>query len=173
LHKSQLWDKSGVWEGAESFSAEGWVARDRSQIYVAVKVTDKSVAPTPAGASSPVGDAVTLYLDGRPKALLGRRDYAGGAGFTTITPGDPARIFPPREKSRALGGVRAASQVMADGYTVEIAVPLAEFPYHGDVMGLDLAVKDTSNLKGEVYLFWQGNGTNWREASLFGRVRVR
>ena len=171
--KDQLWDENGVWEGPDSFSAQAWVGRDRRYLYVAVKAKDKAVEPTPADAKSAAGDAVTLYLDGRPKALLGRSEYAGGVGLMTITPGQPTRVFYPQDKSHGYGGVRAASQLTSDGYTVEIAVPLSEFPYHGDTLGLDLGVKDASSPKGEVCLFWHGETTDWRDASLFGRVRLR
>jgi len=171
--KDQLWDENGVWKGPDSFSAQAWVGRDRRHLYVAVKVKDKAVEPTPADAKSAGGDAITLYLDGRPKVLLGQRDYAGGVGLMIITPGQPTRVFSPEDKSHGYGGVRAVSQLTPDGYTVEIAVPLSEFLYHGDTLGLDLGVKDASNPKGDVYLFWHGDATDWRDASLFGRVRLR
>ncbi len=171
--KDQVWDENGAWEGPDAFSAQAWVGRDRRHLYVAVKVKDKAVAPTPADAKSVAGDAITLYLDGRPKALLGQRNYTGGVGLMIITPGQPTRVFSPENKSHGYGGVRAASETTPDGYTVEIAVPLSDFPYHSDILGLDLGIKDTANPKGEVYLFWNGEATDWRDASLLGRVRIR
>jgi predicted phosphodiesterase len=173
--KSQVKEGQGVWGGPGSFSALAWVGCDGKRLYFAVKVKDASVVPTPADAASPTGDSVALYLDGRPRRALARREYSPGAGFMVFTPGlgdQPARVLSPRDPARRYAGARVASQPTPDGYAMEIAVPLSSFPGRGDLMGLDLAVKDTSRPEGAVTLFWHGNATDWRDASQFGRLRL-
>ncbi len=173
--QEQLWDEGESWKGPQGLSAQAWVGRDREHLYLAVKVKDPQFTPTPPNSGSARGDSVALYLDGRAPREVGRRAYTPEVGqmiFAPGAPGEPVQIFTPGRKDRASAGLQAASQRTPDGYTMEISVPLRTFPTRGKVLGFDLSVTDNSTPNAPLVLFWHGNATDWKDASLFGRLRV-
>ena len=160
-----------LWGGGEVCSAVAWLGSDSERLYVAVRVTDRSLKPWQEGAHVATGDSVELYLDGRPESELGNPAYAEGVTYLVIHPGlggKKAYIAYQEAQFTELPGAEVASRMTAEGYEMEAAIPLRSFPGHGDLIGFDLAVNDNSDPRGRAQLMWSGSADNWEDASAFG-----
>jgi len=172
---AQLVMRPELWGGPEACSAVAWLGCDDENLYVATRVRDPSLDPWAEGEHAATGDSLEIYLDGRPEGELGRGAYAEGVTYLVVHPGlegEAARIAYQEARFTDLPGVEVASRLIADGYEMEVAIPLSSFPDCGGVIGFDLAVNDNSDPGGRVQLMWAGTVDNWEDASGFGLVRV-
>jgi len=173
--QSQVALQARLWGGPSMCSGMGWVGYDDANLYLALRVTDPSLEPRREGGPAATADSVELYLDGRPEGRLGRPGYSAGVTYLIITPGlagEPARVAYQEKRFTELRGVTVASRLTAEGYDIEVAVPLSNFPQHGNLMGLDVALNDNSNPAGRVQLVWNGTMDDWQDASAFGLIRL-
>jgi hypothetical protein len=155
----QLVIEPDLWGGPEACSAEVWLGCDADSLYVAVRVTDPSLVPYAEGAHVATADSIEIYLDGRPSDQLGGARYGEGVTYLVIHPGlggKSAWIAYQEAAFTELPGVEVTSCLIADGYEMEVRIPLSSFPSHGDLMGFDLAVNDNSDPGGRVQLMWHG-----------------
>jgi hypothetical protein len=165
-----------LWGGPEACSGVAWLGRDAENLYVAVRITDPSLKAKPETGHVANGDSIEIYLDGRPEAQLGKREYAEGVTYLVIVPAlraQAARVLYQEAEFTELEGVRLASRLIAGGYEMEVAIPLGSFPECGDLIGFDLAINDNSDPGGRVQLLWHGTVDDWEDASAFGLVDLR
>lgn len=151
LSLAAIVDGEAAWSGADDLSARALVGWDAEVLYVGARVFDAWFEVPPPGAAMEGGDHVVLQLDAD---LYGDWD---GATFDIddwligLSPGDLAARAPegwawrPRLGAAEAGTIRVAARRLADGYTIEAAVPwsLVGFaPPRQPAMGFALAVVD-------------------------------
>jgi predicted phosphodiesterase len=171
----QLVIQPDLWGGPEACSAEVWLGCDADSLYVAVRVTDPDLVPYTEGAHVATADSIEIYLDGRPADQLGGALYSEGVTYLVIHPGlggKSARIAYQEAAFTELPGVEVTSRLIADGYEMEVRIPLSSFPSRGDLIGFDLAVDDNSDPGGRVQLMWHGAIDNWEDATAFGVIKL-
>ncbi len=171
----QLVIKPDLWGGPDACSADVWLGCDAHNLYVAVRVRDPSLEPWHEGTHEATADSIEIYLDGRLADQLGAPRYSAGVTYLVIHPGlagRPAQIAYQEAAFTQLPGVKVASRLIADGYEMEVRIPLSSFPSRGDLMGFDIALNDNSDPGGRVQLMWHGSVDNWEDATAFGVVRL-
>lgn len=147
-------DGEAAWSGADDLSARALVGWDDEALYLGARVFDGWFEVPPAGAAMDGGDHVVLQLDAD---IYG--DWDGGTydiddWLIGLSPGDLAGRAPegwvwrPRLGATEAGAVRVAARRLADGYTIEAAVPWALIgfgPPRQPAMGFALAVVDVDS----------------------------
>lgn len=130
-------------------------ARDTSALYVGVRVVDEDVLNPYEGPQMWMGDGIELFLDVRPPGTgpgtLGAAGYSPGAYQILVSPVAPDGALQPRWQCMqadvgAPREVQVAAGRLADGYTLEIAIPFAALARDAErfaaPIGVDLAVDD-------------------------------
>jgi predicted phosphodiesterase len=171
----QLVIEPDLWGGPEACSADVWLGSDARNLYVAVSVTDPDLVPYSEGAHAATADSIEIYLDGRAADQLGEAAYSEGVTYLVIHPGlagESARVIYQEDAFTELPGVQVASRLTADGYEMEVRIPLSSFPNRGDLIGFDLAINDNSDPGGRVQLMWHGTADNWEDATAFGVIEL-
>ncbi len=128
--------------------------------------------PWSGGAHVPTADSIEIYLDGRPADQLGVSRYAEGVTYLVIHPGLDGNHARVAYQDTELAGVRVASRLTAEGYEMEVLIPLSSLPSRGEMIGFDLALNDNSDPRDRVQLMWHGTGDNWLDASALGVIRL-
>jgi len=113
------------------------LSHDRQDLYIAVRVIDKSVINAFEPTQYPNGDGVEILLDLRPASpsngpKLGASRKAGRLYRLYLVPPDDqnraARWHNPSEGESTLSGpIELAGRRLPDGYALEAGVPLASF----------------------------------------------
>jgi len=172
------------WRGLEDLSGRARLVYDDSNLYVAVRVWDNSLGNKvylsyPAGAYH--GDCVEIFLDARGEKQ-GDPTFVGRAYHLKIVPptAEHKQVFcyiskPP---DGPLPGLALESQVLDDGYTLEVKVPLASLPElkvaPGLNIGFELYVSDDDEITGREQaksaLAWTGVRGGAGNPSKFGRA---
>jgi hypothetical protein len=173
----------GDWKGEKDLSAKASLAYDSKNLYIGIRVYD-DILMNPVSRKKPPlsyeGDCVELFLDGRATEKQGK-NYTQKVYQIFFVPGmedfpAPIRhILQPREGR--LVGMALNSTILEDGYSLEIRIPLSNFPAvnfkPGANVGFDIAIddKDSKQVRGrKVQMVWAGTEGNYADASLFGRI---
>ncbi len=130
--------------GEADLSATAWIAYDEDNVYLAVRVTDNELVFERSGGNIWQNDCVELWIDGLQ------------FGFALVD-GEPyAHVFSGRYRQDEID---VAIVEELNGYTVEVALPVAEFR-NTDIeagqdfrlaIGVDNANKSTSGRVGQIY----------------------
>lgn len=173
-------DGHGRWQGSADASLRFDVAYDDTLLYLALRVVDDRVvlatgdSPWDAAEERPRQDGLLLWLDPHP----------GGEGdddpYLMIAPTaepDSAQVIVADEDHRALAAAaRAAARRDSEGYTLEIAVPLAALEAEGvlQAVRLNLALSDVDALGEEPDLvFWRPQWESEQDYAGFGVVTLQ
>jgi hypothetical protein len=145
------------WGGAKDLGARIYAAWGQDALYAAVVVTDDAVVPAPAGAAPWESDAIELFIDGRASEMQWQQGftegvYQIGVGPTAAPGAGPASVR--IQGSGELQGLVTATSRTADGYVVEMKIPLTakNFPARewqvGRAVKLSLLVDDRDDPNG-------------------------
>ena len=177
------------WKGPEDLSMKAALAYDYKNLYIAIRVYDDKLMNLTAKANpqcSYQGDCVEIFIDGRGEEKQGDSRYTQDvyqALFVPAMTDFPAPIYhlgQPLEYR--LSGMAFNSAILEDGYSLEIRIPLSNFPRvnfkSGANIGFDIAVDDKDEEKDgtgralarKSQLVWAGTKGNSSDASLFGRI---
>ncbi|MBW3635396.1 MAG: right-handed parallel beta-helix repeat-containing protein [Armatimonadetes bacterium] len=114
-----------TWKGASDLSARIHAAWTPTALYAAVKVTDDRVVPAPVGQPAYEYDAVELFFDGRASDMQWQERHTEGVSQIVIGPASQGDKPHMAVLSRSpLQGVETAFSRLADGYIVEMKIPL-------------------------------------------------
>ena len=174
------------WRGGRDLRLAAAVAYDMAYLYFAVRVWDDAVVNSMAATRPPLayqGDCVELFLDARKPQQQGQAAYAPEVFHLMLAPpveGFPApmlHVSAPRHGK--LAAVAIDAQRLADGYAIELRIPLSNFPSvafePGASLGLDLAVDDADDpaaKRRKSQLVWAGDASDHADASKFGRLML-
>ncbi len=158
--KSYLNNQLVDWRGPQDVSARAALRYDATNLFVAVRVYDDNLMNTNSAspATAAAGDAIELFLDGRAMAGQAGDTYTPDVYHVVFTP--PVESLPApachwlRPPGRYLEALAYAATVMADGYALEVRIPLYNFKFRkevapGNAFGFDLAVTDRDEPKPE------------------------
>jgi hypothetical protein len=149
-------------------------------LYMAGEIRDDDPNP-PLGAEQPwTGDAVELFLDLRTEGL-GSPDYGPGVFQFFLSPSSVevpgGRIALWQPVVRDLKEAEFAFRDREGGYAFEVRIPLKAFGIDrldsGRMIGCDVVLDDRDRLEGRhKQMAWQGTSENWRNPSVFARVKI-
>jgi hypothetical protein len=176
---SPMFEKiAGTWWGPEDLSGKLWFGQGKGSLWVALGVRDDSLTPPRIMSQAYDADCVELFLDGRSLAAQATSAYGPGVVQLLISPPDEAGKCQVAVSQGRLSGIEVAGRRSAGGYSIEARLPLAggDFPeLHiapGALLGFDVAIDDADDgAARKVQMVWQGSGTNYRDTSLFARLR--
>jgi len=169
------------WNGLEDLSGSVWCGWNEKALYIQAQIRDNKVVPQHGAPYE--RDCLEVFLDGRGKQV-GNRIYTHGAYQFFLEAPDPAKSGWQTLKwnGRATNGVSGRCRLTPMGYELEAAVSWDLFPEMkpgtGVMMGVDFALDDADYDDGNgqpirtTQLIWHGTGDNYRDASLFGLVKL-
>ena len=145
----------GNWVNANDLNSSFKTAYDSNYLYIAAKVVDDVYAQNATGYKIYLGDGLEILLDTNltgdyySKGLTSD-DYQLGvsAGKGGITGTKEAYLWYPTNIRGPRTGVVIASQSLADGYRVEVAIPWSVYgtsPVSGKHYGFAFSVSDNDN----------------------------
>ena len=160
---------SGTKNNSESFG----VLWDSTYLYLGVTVIDAKIVTSNANAWD--NDGIELYFDMNHNG--GTYDAADRQWIKVLS---STNIW---QKIGATGGavatssnVKSASQLTADGYTIELAIPwtiLGVTPNTLNLYGFDIAVDDCDgSTTRDNQVMWVGNGDNYKDLSNVGIIQL-
>jgi len=113
-----------LWKGAKDASAKIYAAWTQDKLYVAVAVTDDSIVAAP-GASDPWNfDCVEFFIDGRSPEMQWQKDRTDGTYQIGVSAPDADGKSTSRTYGSSLKGYKSVAKRTADGYLVELMIPL-------------------------------------------------
>jgi hypothetical protein len=190
--RSQASQGVEAWDGPKDLQGQFAVEEDNQNIYLAVRVTDDSVA-----SNSPTyeGDSVELcFADADDRKISFSRDsdwlrlivapFAGGDNASAGATAGPTRLR--KYQSRSMWGGEAGTQEFSGGqaayvrdpkqYVIEIALPRSALGWDdpSDTLNeIDIAINDRdSGSRRESQLTWSGNDRNGYSSRYYGQVRL-
>lgn len=156
------------WQGPDDLSARFAVTRDGTQLTITVEVTDDRL--TPATLRDPSrGDSVEMYLDLRSPQEQGLPLYSEEVLALQVLAPEAAE-GPPlwrnmHELPEDLEQLEVSAWLREDGYSVEVALPLAAViarrgsDWGG--IGLDIGVNDADGGERKSQMMWRGIADNY------------
>jgi hypothetical protein len=152
-------------------------------LYVGLRALDRKPAHVRPDAALWDGDAVEFYLDARPPAGLGGKDFGPGTLHMFWTPFTGTEVRPrfrvrdlPAFKDFALKGAAVAGAKTAWGYTAEFKLPWANFPQFtpraGALLGLDCELCSGDGGPRVDRTFVYSSPAAVSSPAAFGRVRL-
>jgi YVTN family beta-propeller protein len=155
------------------------VAHDDQAIYIAIQVVDSSICTAePLWA----GDCVEVFLDVRPSGegenKFSWHAYSPGVyhlGFAPPSADNPKARWINGSTSGPVGEIQAVGKLLADGYSLEIRIPLASINTTAnrlkDPIGLDVAIDNVDLVAGHktdiVQYNFGGSEEDWADPSGF------
>ena len=174
------------WKGTADLSLSAAVACDADAVYLALRVWDDARVNTQAALRPPLsyeGDCIEVFIDGRPPAEQGKPAYDERVFHLMVVP--PVASFPApmlhlsKPRHGKLKAAALDAQEYDDGYAIEVRIPWSNLPdiqrEAGTVIGFDIGIDDADDSRvkrRKSQLFWAGDGSNHRDASVFGRLRL-
>jgi hypothetical protein len=170
------------WRGPQDLSLKAAVACDKTNLYLAIRVFDDCIVNKNARTNPQMtyeGDCVEIFIDARSAPQQGRNEVDQDILQLFLTP--MLKDFPAptyyvmTPKGRKLHGVVLSSTSLADGYALEMQIPLGNFPKLDPAkmktIGFDIAVDDqdedlTNRRKSQ--MMWSGSKDNHSNPSSFG-----
>ncbi len=119
---------SKAWSGPTDLSAKLYCAWTPQALYALVLVTDDKLVALPAPVAPWDGDSIELFVDGRSGEMQWQQAPTEGCYQIGVapTPGGPnVKVFSAGQ-DRPLPGLQVATATAADGYVVEMLVPLSQ-----------------------------------------------
>jgi hypothetical protein len=170
------------WKGPKDLSLRMAVAHDKDNLYFAIRVFDDRVVNKNASKNPQMsyeGDCVEIFLDARSTERQGRDEVDQNILQLLLVPvleDFPApTYYVMTPKGKKLQGVVLCSKSLLDGYTLEVKIPLSNFPGLDlgkmKTIGFDIAVDDkdedvTNGRKSQ--MMWSGGGDNHSNPSGYG-----
>jgi|GEM_PF-597174 len=158
-----------------------FTAWDDKNLYVFSIAEDRDVTNPFREVNPWTGDALELFFDMRTGDGAGRPAYGQGVFQIFAVPPDATHSQPMFKVWQPEGvefkGVRLASAVMPDYYTLEMAIPWENLTHETVGAGLEFGMEftiddlDTGDYANR-QIIWRGSADNWRNPSLFSRVRL-
>jgi hypothetical protein len=156
---------------------------DDDALYVGLRALDRKPAHVRPDATLWDGDAVEFYLDTRPAADLGGKDFGPGTLHMFWTPFTGTEVKPrlqvrdlPAFKDFKLKGAEVAGAKTAWGYTAEFKLPWANFPKFaaraGALLGLECELCSGDGGPRVDRTFVYSSPAAVSSPSAFGRVRL-
>jgi len=169
LNKTITKIASGTKNNTESFG----VLWDETYLYLGVKVIDSKIVTSNSNAWD--NDGIELYFDMNHNG--GTYDASDRQWIKVL---NSTNIW---QKIGAIGGavttsssVKSASQLNADGYSIELAIPwtiLGVTPNTTDLYGFDIAVDDCDgSTTRDNQVMWVGTGDNYKDLSKIGIIQL-
>lgn len=181
-----------AWEGPKDLSAQFAVSEDGQNIYLAVRVSDDTVA---FGRTTTDSDSVMIWtadaddrkitFNGEPGWLglivaPGGGDDSGGPGATSGSTRLRKLLRPSMWGSGLLSQEVNWGQVAyvrdSNQYMIEVALPRSELNWNGPgdgVKQLDIAINDRdSGSQRETQFTWSGNASNTHSSRYYGELRL-
>lgn len=156
-------------------------AWDEKNLYLFAVVEDNDVMNPYRHENPWTGDALELFFDMRKGGELGSPFYGAGVFQIFAIPPDKAN---PQTDFKVLQpdglefqGVRIASAVMSDYYTIEMAIPWTNLTKDqvkaGMAFGLEITIdeRDSGDYEHR-QMVWRGGSNNWRNPALFSRIKL-
>ena len=141
---------------------------DRANLYLFVRVSDDSVITDDNAIWA--NDSVEIYLNGggEKTASYDLNDYQ------LVVQADG--VFAQGANSANISGFRSATGLRQDGYSVEMAIPLAALGVSGvpgTTAGFDVGINDDDDGGArDGQLMWKGTVDNWQTPSGFGSIEL-
>ena len=163
------------WVGPADLNAQIYGAWTPGALQLLIDVTDDGVNPAPTGAEIYNYDAVELFVDGRDPAFQYNPEPTPGVFQILVSPPIEADAKPQVAvlAKTELQGLQTASKRTANGYTVEVTIPLSAANFAtsewaaGRPLKLSVLVDDRDDPKGtrETVLGWSASprGENFRD----------
>jgi hypothetical protein len=156
---------------------------DDEALYVGLRALDRKPAHVRPDAALWDGDAVEFYLDARPPAGLGGKDFGPGTLHMFWTPFTGTEVRPrfrvrdlPALKDLKLKGAAVAGARTAWGYTAELKLPWSNFPRFtaraGALLGLDCELCSGDGGPRVDRTFVYSSPAAVSSPAAFGRVRL-
>jgi len=178
LRDQAIDEKVPYWRGVEDLSGQATLAWNSKGLYLSVDVTDDQFLSDPDQQPF-LNDSIELFLDLRNPP--GDGNYDSGVFHYAV------RLLPDgktKTKDYAPGAgtnlnINAKWEKSSKGYRFTAFIPIpAKFKLKpGREIGFDLAINDAdpkrNNNKRVSQLIWQGAADNYRNASLFGVLKLK
>ncbi len=149
---------------------------DEQNLYVWADVEDDLLRPADEEAGRrTAADKLSIFLDGRRPADIGRGGYGDGVAQVTIYPPPEGEEEPQvRVRGRGQVQVQLAFSRTGTGYRVDCAIPWALFSQIEDapsVIGFDVVMESyTEDGDRRLRLSWTGRDRQERNPGAFGRL---
>ncbi|HEC61527.1 MAG TPA: hypothetical protein ENI27_04665, partial [bacterium] len=144
------------WDSAGDLSGSVMVGWDEDNIYLGAKVIDNRYVQNSTGVDLFLGDSLEILLDTNVSGDFYQKSLSGDDYQLGISPGNPsvgsnyeAYLWYPRSRAGSRAQVNIAAIAVADGYTVEVAIPWSVFnvsPGEGQHFGFAFSISDNDNL---------------------------
>lgn len=144
------------WDSAGDLSGSVMVGWDEDNIYLGAKVIDNRYVQNSTGVDLFLGDSLEILLDTNVSGDFYQKSLSGDDYQLGISPGNPsvgsnyeAYLWYPRSRAGSRAQVKLAAIAVADGYTVEVAIPWSVFnvsPGEGQHFGFAFSISDNDNL---------------------------
>jgi len=166
---------------AEELRAKVYSAWDEQHLYLFAVVKDKDVLNPYRHENPWTGDALELFFDMRKGDELGSPFYSAGVFQIFAIPPDknnPQADFKVWQPDGCeFHGVKIASVVMNDYYTIEMAIPwnnlIKDKVAPNMEFGFEITIdeRDSGDYEHR-QMVWRGGSNNWRDPSLFSRIKL-
>ena len=179
------WRVDKEWSGPKDLSAKAKIRFKDKSLYVLVQVKDNVLTVNRRDQYAYQGDCVEIFVDARPMNEQYKSDYSASTHQLLFSPGDNKH---PKASWQWLGRddramskwkVKVASQKTADGYVMEMKIPLDQkhFPSldlkKGGIIGFDIAIDDADGAKKrKTQMSWRGSKDNYYDASQLGKLKI-
>ena len=173
------------WNGTQDCSLKARLAWDEQNLYILAQVSDdRYVNNQPdkirsENASWWNADCIEVFLDVTGKASLNQGTVMNGKyhlEFVAGRNGDGKADWMLDGFKNPMSDIQCASSFSAEGYVIEIAIPLKNFPSitarPGAVVRMDLAVDDCdqANAGRRFQMIWSGYNTAWKDTRHYASV---
>lgn len=171
----------GDWTGPDYASAKVFITYDKKNLYIAADIQSKNPQYNEKDASEIYnGDGLEVYV-GTDLSNPQRKAFAPTDIQFIISPGkkgDNAQIYSMTDQG-VFPNCKIETKLTAKGYTLEAAIPLANFfkidVGPGKSIGFDLSLDDTgaTSKTRAIQLSWAGTDKSWQDPSLWGSLQFK
>ena len=176
--KEQVVEGVAAWKGPETSSAKVRLTYDAKFLYIGAEILSQNPQCN-AQRDGEIynGDCLELYI-GTDLSDKTRVSYAltdMQIGLSPGNKGEKPQVYSFTDKAD-IPGAKIATTLIAGGYTLEAAIPLAFF-YKLDVgpgksIGFDVGLDDTGagNATRTLQVHWSGSSKGWQDPSVWGTL---
>lgn len=182
--------KSGrdEWRGQHDLSAQVRLRWDEENLYFAAVIHDNVVERNSPPQNGYNSDCFEFFLSLAPDAEFSEpeganRTRAGDYQFFFV-PGVPDSKHPQAgawcAQLKSDAGIKVASRITPEGYIIETSIAWDNLqtgfkPEVGRTLGMSFQIPDSDGADEPVSksIYWCGNGGNWKNPALWGRLTLR